>query len=221
MKSMKQFRPFLSVIILAAVFSPSLALAGNGKKFFEKGMKHEAAEEWDKAAEAFALAVSESPKNPEYRLHFSRASFMASQMFYRTGAMLAKEKDYVGAYNAFRKAYAFDPVNELAKNEMERMQRLQAEQQDTKAEMRVEAPAKISPQLPQMEIINVGPYPGGIETQTLIKDLAKSLDLNVVFDGESFRAGTKNPISIELSNVTAAKALDYIFLQQNLFFQKV
>ncbi len=221
MKSMKQFRPFLSVIILAAVFSPSLALAGNGKKFFEKGMKHEAAEEWDKAAEAFALAVSESPKNPEYRLHFSRASFMASQMFYRTGAMLAKEKDYVGAYNAFRKAYAFDPVNELAKNEMERMQRLQAEQQDTKAETRVEAPAKISPQLPQMEIINVGPYPGGIETQTLIKDLAKSLDLNVVFDGESFRAGTKNPISIELSNVTAAKALDYIFLQQNLFFQKV
>jgi general secretion pathway protein D len=45
------------------------------------------------------------------------------------------------------------------------------------------------------------------------------LDLNVIFDSESFRAPTK--ISIELKGVTSAKALDYIFLQQNLFFQKI
>jgi general secretion pathway protein D len=51
--------------------------------------------------------------------------------------------------------------------------------------------------------------------------LAKTLDLNVLFDSESFRPGSIPKISIELKNVTAAKALDYIFLQQGLFFQKV
>ncbi len=55
--------------------------------------------------------------------------------------------------------------------------------------------------------------------QYLIKELAKNLDLNVLFDVESFRQDRK--IKIELKNVTPAKALDYIFLQEGLFFQKV
>lgn len=216
-------RYLLSVILLSALLSPTAALAGNGKKHFQRGMKHESAEEWDKAAEAFALAVAENPKNPEYQLHFKRALFMASQMYIKIGAMLAKEKDYVGAYNAYRKAYAFDPVNELAKNEMDRMVRLEEEAQKPAKQNDGRTPVKgaAEPQVPQFETINVGPYPSGIEVQTLIKDLAKSLDLNVIFDSESFRPGQRNPINIELSNVTAARALDYIFLQQNLFFQKV
>jgi hypothetical protein len=45
------------------------------------------------------------------------------------------------------------------------------------------------------------------------------LDLNVLFDTES-RLETRD-IKIELKDVTAAKALDYVFLQENLFFQKV
>jgi len=69
------------------------------------------------------------------------------------------------------------------------------------------------------ELENVGPFPGGVDLQTLIRDLARSLDLNVIFDAETFRTAQK--INIELKGVTTAKALDYIFLQQNLFFQKV
>ena len=45
--------------------------------------------------------------------------------------------------------------------------------------------------------------------------------MNVLFDSETFRPGNVPKISIELKNVTAAKALDYVFLQQGLFFQKV
>ena len=63
------------------------------------------------------------------------------------------------------------------------------------------------------------PFPGGVDLQYIIRQLAQELDLNVLFDSESFRQDTK--IKIELKNVTAAKALDYIFLQQGLFFQKV
>ena len=50
---------------------------------------------------------------------------MASQMYMKKGVGGRNEKDYEGGYNAFRRAYAFDPTNELAKAEMERMVRLQ------------------------------------------------------------------------------------------------
>jgi hypothetical protein len=46
-------------------------------------------------------------------------------MYMKKGTALAAEKDYAGAYLAFRKAYAYDPTNELAKAEMEKMLRLQ------------------------------------------------------------------------------------------------
>ena len=102
------------------MLSPAAVLAmGDGKKHFKTGMKHEDAEQWDQAAEAFALAVTENPKNPEYRLHLVRSLFNASQMFMKKGRTAAEEKDYEGAYIAFRKAYAYDPVNELAKSEMD------------------------------------------------------------------------------------------------------
>ena len=234
MKKSAYVRFTLCLFLLISLLSPSavLAFGDNGKKYFKEGLKAEVSEQWDKAVEQFALAVAETPKNPEYRLHYQRALFNASQMFMKRGAALAAEKDYAGAYLAFRKACAYDPVNELARSEMERMMRLQQELQNgtdsadkTGANGSVKLvktgydrpPDMILP--PRLEKLRDVPFPGGVDLQFLIKELAKDLDLNVLFDSESFRSPQK--VSIELKNVTAAKALDYIFLQQNLFFQKV
>jgi general secretion pathway protein D len=224
---------FISLLFLLCLLSPTALLAfGDGKKHFSIGMKHEAAQEWDKAAEAFALAVTESPKNPEYRLHLQRALFEASQMYMKKGRTAADEKDYQGAYLAFRKAYAFDPVNELARSEMARMIRLQEEvvrgaNPDAKTDLNTKV--KLVPtsyntaddtKLPQrLEKLRDVPFPGGVNLTFLIKELAKDLDLNVLFDVDS-RLETRT-VRIELRNVTAAKALDYLFLQENIFFQKV
>jgi general secretion pathway protein D len=234
MKKSAYIRFVLSFLLLFSMLSPMSALAmGDGKKFFKEGMKAEVAEDWDKAAEQFALAVADNPKNPEYRLHYTRALFNASQMYIRKGTALANEKDFEGAYNAFRKAYAYDPTNELAKAEMERMARLFKEANGGTIEKTDKPVVKLVKTsytrenlptgivLPQKleELGAVGPFPGGVDLQTLIRDLARSLDLNVIFDAETFR--TPQKINIELKGVTTAKALDYIFLQQNLFFQKV
>ena len=105
MKKSIYFRFSLSFILMLALFSPTAVLAmGDGKKHFNQGMKHETAEEWDKAAEEFALAVTDNPKNPEYRLHYIRSLFNASQMFMKKGRMQADEKDYAGAYISFQKS---------------------------------------------------------------------------------------------------------------------
>ncbi len=236
MKKSAYIRFALSFLLIFTMLSPLSVLAmGDGKKFFKEGMKAEISEDWDKAAEQFALAIAENPRNPEYRLHYVRALFNASQMYVRKGNSLANEKDFKGAYEAFRRAYAYDPTNELAKAEMERMARLYKETIDGKTadpngskDAVNLVPTRYGRQnLPQGVVIpqkfdeleSFGPFPGGIDLQTLIRDLARSLDLNVIFDAETFRNPTK--INIELKGVTTAKALDYVFLQQNLFFQKV
>src|SRR6266498_1968137 len=107
------------------VLLPATALAKKGDKNFKKGMQYELAQQWEKAAQEFTLAVASNPANMEYQLHFRRASFNASQSFMQQGRSLAEQRDYVGAYNAFRQAYGYDPVNELAISEMERVLRLQ------------------------------------------------------------------------------------------------
>ncbi len=229
-------RSFIGFVLLLSLLTPTTALAfADGKKHFKEGMKHEAAEEWDKAAEEFALAVADNPKNPEYRLHLVRSLFNASQMFMKKGRIAAGEKDYEGAYTAFRRAYAFDPTNELAKSEMERMVRLQKEATGASDDKKTDAggvkliptsmnatstAAATAAQIPQkLEKLRDIPFPAGVDLQFIIKELARELELNVLFDVESFR--TARRANIDLRNVTAAKALDYIFLQEGLFFQKV
>ncbi len=231
MKISAKLRFVLCSVIFVSMLSPTAVLAyGDGKKHFKEGMKAEMAEDWDKAVEQFALALNENPKNPEYRLHYQRATFMASQLYIKKGTALANEKDYKGGYEAFRRAYGYDSTNELARAEMERMARLYKEQINGGADESKDGiklvPTKFTPdnlppnfQVPQkLEVLTDFYFPSR-DLQDVIKELARRLDLNVLFDVDSFRQ--KVNITIDLKDVTAAKALDYIFLQQNLFFQKV
>ena len=241
MKKSAYVRFSITMFLLLSMLSPTIILAGgdkDGKKHFKEGMKAEDSEIWDKAVEEFALAVVDEPKNPEYRLHYQRALFNASQMYMKRGTALAEQKDYAGAYLAFRKAYGYDPTNELAKSEMERVLRMQQallngddpenppppKDKDSDLKLVKTAYGRIIPQdvvIPQkLEKLRDLPFPGGVNLQYIIKQLAQELDLNVLFDSESFRDPNRK-VSIELKNVTAAKALDYIFLQEGLFFQKV
>ncbi len=235
MKNSAYTRFSITLLLVFSMLSPMAVLAGgDGKKHYKEGIKAEDAEQWDKAVEEYALAVTDSPKNPEYLLHYRRSLFMASQMFMKRGASLATDKDYAGAYLAFRKSYAYDPTNELAKSETERMLRLQQaiDSGDNKdAEKNPNGMVKLVPtgyqkptpqdnQIPQrIEKLRDVPFPSGVDLQFLIKELAKDLDLNVLFDTGSRLDSRK--VKIELKNVSAAKALDYVFLQENLFFQKV
>ncbi len=240
MKQSAFARISITLFLLMAMLSPTVVLAAapDGRKHFKAGMIAEDAEQWDKAVEEFALAIVEDTKNPEYRLHYQRATFNASQMYMKKGAAQANEKDYVGAYDAFRRAYAYDPTNELAKSEMVRMLRLQKglnPDDDSQEKTNGDATGvKLVPTgyqrtaatrdaiIPQkLEKLRNIPFPNGVDLQFIIRELAEELDLNVLFDEQSFRGRENQKIKIDLKNVSSAKALDYIFLQTGLFFQKV
>jgi general secretion pathway protein D len=165
----------------------------------------------------------------EYQLHFRRASFNASQTYMQQGRSLAERGDYVGAYNAFRQAYGYDPVNELAVSEMDRMLRLQAVKEGRSpggsrngetSDGAVITPASAQAQdlaTPPQQQLRVVDVKGDLKQ--LIRTLAEQLNLNVIFDRQSFAQSRQ--VDISLKDVTTAQALDYLFLQEGLFFQKL
>jgi general secretion pathway protein D len=231
MKNNTRARTLISLLLAFSLLAlPFTAFAKKGDKNFKRGMDYEKQQQWDKAAQEYTLAVAADPSNMEYQLHFRRASFNASQTYMQQGRSLSERGDFVGAYNAFRQAYGYDPVNELAVSEMERMLRLQAVKEgranpngtpkETSSEGSTFTPASAqaqdlgTPREQQLRVIDVKG-----DLKQLIRNLAEQLNLNVIFDRQSF--AQSRPVDISLKEVTTAQALDYLFLQEGLFFQKL
>jgi general secretion pathway protein D len=239
MKSTNRWQSMVALVIVACLLAvPVSAFGKKGRDNFNRGVKYEEAKQWEKAAQEFTLAIAADPSNVDYQLHYQRATFNASQTFMQQGRSLAEQQDYVGAYNAFRQAFGYDPVNQLAVSEMERMLRLQDVKEGGKKSAASRAdgslssetgdgagtPANPSNARPQEPIIS----PKGEQVRVVnwngdlrqfIRKMADELNLNVIFDRQSF--ATPRNIDVSLRDVTTAKALDYIFLQENLFFQKL
>lgn len=223
-------RTLISFVLAISLLSlPITAFAKKGDKNFKRGMDYEQKQQWDKAAQEYTLAVAADPSNMEYQLHFRRASFNASQTYMQQGRSLSERGDFVGAYNAFRQAYGYDPVNELAVSEMERMLRMQAVKEGRSpsgpkpgetSDAGTFTPASAQAQdlgTPPQQQLRVVDVKGDLKQ--LIRTLAEQLNLNVIFDRQSF--AQSRPVDISLRDVTTAQALDYLFLQEGLFFQKL
>ncbi len=226
----RPFAAFLMAFMLLA--APVGVLAKKGEKNYNRGMEYEKAQQWEKAAQEFALAVAAAPNDTEYQLHYRRAVFNASQNYMTKGRALADQGDYIGAYNAYRQAYGLDPVNDLAAQEMDRVLRLQREKEGkdnprtTQTNYRgpagtvpvPEAPAANGTELPgRSEQLQTVQYNGDLEG--LIRKLADEMSLNVVFD-QAF-SQVKRQVNIRWKDITPARALDYVFLANGLFFQKL
>ena len=235
MKLQNRWHSLVALVMVVCLLAlPVSGYGKKGKEHYDRGMKFEEAQQWEKAAQEFTLAVAADPANVDYQLHYRRALFNASQSFMQQGRSLAEQRDYVGAFNALRMAFGYDPVNQLAVSEMERMLRLQEVKEGrtpttagsdagttagtgaTPPGSSTTRPQEALPP-PKPEQVRVITYSGDLKP--FIRTLADDLKLNVMFDKQTF--AQPRPIDINLHDVTTAKALDYIFLQEGLFFQKL
>ena len=238
MKSISRWHSLVALAMVTCMLVvPVSAIGKKGRDNFNRGMKYEQAQQWERAAQEFMLALATDPSNVDYQLHYRRAVFNASQTFMEQGRSMAEQRDFVGAYNAFRLAYGYDPVNQLAVSEMERMVRLQevktgkpspggggdgtskpatGDGAGTPATTTTARPQE-TPFVSKSEVPRVITFTGDLKQ--FIRLMTDQLSLNVIFDRQSF-AQPRN-IDVSLRDVTTAKALDYIFLQENLFFQKL
>lgn len=222
-------RTLLALFLSVSLCLPHLASANgkDGKKNFKEGVKQESAEQWDLAAERYALAVAAEPGNAEYRLRLLRAMQMASLMFAARGDLLETKNDFAGAYNAYGRAAFYDPTNEVVKLKMARMleqQRAQLSGEEavsynprtgnlTPVSNEIRTPQRT----PRSEVLQRVEYKEGTSLKLVIENMARLLNLNVVFD-ESFK--DNNKFSLALSDVTLAKAMDILMLQSKLIFEQ-
>ncbi|HYG11416.1 MAG TPA: secretin N-terminal domain-containing protein [Pyrinomonadaceae bacterium] len=251
MKLTVSVRAYASLVLILCLLAVPVAVsAKKGEKNYKRGLEQERAMQWERAAQEFALAVAANPSDIEYQLHYRRAIFNASQRFMEQGRTLAEQGDFTGAYNAYRQAVGYDPINELASSEMARMLRLQREKEGRDpsntngndanrlngtpstgsaivptsyagataggAQQRPSQDPTLALPPTRTEQLRVINYNGDLEG--FIRKLGDELSLNVLFDRDFPKGRT---INVSLKDVTSARALDHIFLSQNLFFQKL
>src|SRR3712207_2334602 len=101
MKSKPPARPLAALLMAFLLLAaPVGVLARKGEKNYNRGLEYEKAQQWEKAAQEFALAVAAAPNDTEYQLHYRRAVFNASQNYMTKGRALADQGDYIGAYRS-------------------------------------------------------------------------------------------------------------------------
>src|SRR5499433_2240143 len=202
-------RRFLAAFLSLCLLLPGAALADgkNGKKNFKEGMKYEELQQWDMAAQRFALALSAEPNNPEYKVHYLQALQRASLMYITRGDALAEQNDFAGAYVAYRQAYNYDPGNEISKFKMERMLELQKAQASGTSEQ-VSYNTKTGSSKPanqNIQLANRVRARGDVATdikfvsmpfKQVVKSLSETLKLNVVFD-DSIK---NDPVTVDLKD---------------------
>src|SRR5689334_9545788 len=100
MEKYEILRKCLALTVILCPLLPGTTFGGDrvGKKNFNEGMKCETRQQWDLAANHFALAVATEPDNPEYRLHLLHALQDSAIMFLRRGDAFAEQNDYARAY---------------------------------------------------------------------------------------------------------------------------
>lgn len=235
----------LTVALMLA--APLGAFAADGKKHFNNGLKFEENRQWDKAAQEFALAVSEKPSNVEYALHLQRALVSAGIMLVERGDTLADKKDYNAAYNAFRQAFSYDPSNELALVKMRRMLEFQGLPTNDLPKVGDPAGPSYKPRADNLKASSTGgagilptsqmkvQMPGipgrrfsktdviyrDTNILTAIEQLAQMMKLNVVFDQMVVAQAKLIKISIELRDVTYPRALEMILKTNNLMYSQI
>lgn len=235
----------LTVALMLA--APLGAFAADGKKHFNNGLKFEENRQWDKAAQEFALAVSEKPSNVEYTLHLQRALVSAAIMLVERGDSLAEKKDFNSAYNAYRQAFSYDPSNELALVKMRRMLEFQGLPTDNLPKVGDPAGPSYKPKAENLKASGTGgvgilptshmkielpAIPGrrfsrtdviyrDTNILTAIEQLAQMMKLNVVFDQMIVNQMKMVKITIELRDVTYPRALEMILKTNNLMYAQI
>jgi general secretion pathway protein D len=229
MKRHYDYRSPLALFLAVCLSLPGAAFGAgkSGKKYFKEGARCESVERWDLAAEQYALAVSEEPGNAEYRLRFLRATQMASLMFTARGDTLEAKADYEGAYGAYARAYTYDQTNETARIKMSRMMEQQRAKEGLGEVARynprngnltpINNEIQTSQRPARGDVMQKIDFSDGSSLKLVILNLARQLNLNVIFD-ESFKDNAK--FSISLTDVSLPKALDLVLLQNKLIFEQ-
>ncbi len=231
-------RVLAAIILVTLTATTAVAKTRKGDDFLKKGREAEVRKQWETALDFYEKAMLEDPADAAYQLAAKRVRFQAAMARVDAGQKLRKAGQLEEAFIEFQKAYAIDPANGIAEQELKRTKEMIEREKNpggqaatpeerglTPAEKaqknieekvsRIMAAPELKPINPQLTSLKMNNQP----VRVLYETVGKLAGINVVFDPEYQPPPGKSNFTIDLSNATLEEALDYIGIQTKSYWK--
>ncbi len=213
-----RWRPGKGALLLAVALSLSACASAYraGQSQAEKG-------NWDLAVAKFTLALQKDPNNIKYKLSLENARIQASRFHYEEAKKAMAANDLDAAANSLEIAAKYDPANRSASDDLLLVRekiRKRDEEKRRLADFEGMKSRAQAQRVPVPVLSPRSPVPITLKFQDsslekIFDSLAKIAGVNILFD-EGFR---DKKVSINLTGVTFAEALDQITFVNRLFYK--
>ena len=219
----RRMRPALLLLLVAVVTLPTIA-ADKAKSLYAKGQDAEARQQYVAAYDFFKQAYDLKPKDLTYRTAFERTRFEAAAAIVHSGQKLREDGKLDEAVAEFQKALAIDPSLFIAKQELNRTQKLINDQRNPQP--RAAGPPaglerKVHDATGPVELAPISNIPITVKltdkSDTVYRTIGQLAGINVLFDPDY----TPKPIKVELNGVTLEDALEITALESKTFWRPV
>src|SRR5260370_4573574 len=221
---MRRLRRPAVLVLLVAVTSLVGGAADKAKSLYAQGQDAEARQNYESAYEFYKQAYDLKPKDLRYRAAFERSRFQAASSHVHRGQKLRDDGNMDEAVVEFRKAVDIDPSLFIAKQELNRTQKIiddarnpppQAAGPPNSLERRVkeaQGPVELAP------ISNI-PITVKLteDSKVIYQTIGQLAGINVLFDPDY----TSRRIKVELNGVTLEYALEIVALESKTFWRPV
>jgi general secretion pathway protein D len=216
-------RPAVLLLLVAAVTLP--AIADNAKDLYNKGQDAESRQQYEAAYAFFKKAYELKPKDLRYRTAFERVRFEAAASIVHTGQKLRDEGKLDDAVAEFQKALEIDPSLFIARQELDRTQKMINDQRNpppqaagppTGLERRVHeasGPVELAP----ISNIPITVKMLATKSDVVYRTIGQLAGVNVLFDPDY----TPRVINVDLNGVTLDDALEITALESKTFWRPV
>jgi general secretion pathway protein D len=214
------------------------AKARKGDKLYKIAEQAEEAKDYEKALDYYGQALAEDPGDAGYNLGVRRMRFQVSLIHIAAAKKLRDQGQIEESLHEFEKAFAIDPSNALAIQEIQRTAEMikRNKQGNVKPEEANLTPSEQARkhEMDRMATIQsvpaLRPITNRIETlkmnnqppKVLYETVGKYAGINVIFDPQMqpMGAGGKN-VNVDINNSSVEEALDYIALLTKTFWKPV
>jgi len=216
-------RPALLLLLVAAVTLP--AIADKAKDLFNKGQDAEARQQYETAYGFLKQAYDLKPKDLRYRAAFERIRFEAAASIVHNGQKLREDGKLDEAVAEFQKALAIDPSLFIAKQELNRTQKMINDQRNPPPQAAGTPPGlarRVHEAAGPVELAPISNVPVTLKmlatkSDVVYRTVGQLAGINVLFDPDY----TPRAINVDLNGVSLEDALEITALESKTFWRPV
>ncbi len=213
----------LAGLKVLSLIAAMVLLGCSGYRSYREAQSAERNGDWDQAVLHYLELTDQYPSNISYRAGLLRAKIKASQEHFER----AKKLHAAGSLELARREYLqtlqLDPSNQYAQVEFEKVQEellaadgsggpLSIEQLKQKVKDERKGPPVLNPRSTEPISLN---FPNKVSLRDIYRALGQAFGINVQFDSKL----RDKQLSIELENVTAQEALEFVMRAAGHFYK--